>query len=96
MSVGIITNKGTLDLQAGTLAQQIGIWARSATNLNQYLLAATEADLEALGYSTADVALLKSASGDMAKLAQIFEGAAEQTPAYDFRTFTARIAGLQL
>jgi hypothetical protein len=96
MSVGIVTNKATLDLQSGTLAQQIQLWARSATNLNNFLLGQLEADLEALGYTADDVALLKSASGDMAKLAQVFEGAVEQTPAYDFRTFVGRISGLQL
>lgn len=96
MSVGIVTSKTTIDQQSGILAQQLGIWARSATNLENFIATQTEADLEALGYTTDDVALLKSACGDMAKLAQIYEGAAEQTPAYDFRTFTGRIAGLQL
>lgn len=96
MSVGNVTTKVSLDQQSGALAQQIMVWARSATNLQTYLAAAVDTDLEGLGYSPDDVALLKSSSTDMAKLAQIFEGAATQTPAYDFRTFVARIAGLQL
>lgn len=96
MSVGYTTTKATLDAQSGTLAQQIATWSRSAMNLQNYLLAATEADLIALGYTTDDVALLKSAGTDMAKLAQVYYGEMEQTPAYDFRTFTMRIAGLQV
>ena len=96
MSVGFTTTKGTLDTQSGSLAQQIGLWARSAANLQTYLLATPDSDLELLGYTPDDVALLKSGAADMAKLAQIYAGQAEQTPAYDFRTFTARIAGLQI
>ena len=97
MPVGIVTTKPTIDLQAGQLAQQIAIWARTATNLHDYLLSLTSTDLVALGYDAEhDVPLLMSATGDMAKLAQIYIGAIEQTPAYDFRTFTLRIAGLQV
>lgn len=96
MSVGFTTTKSSLDQQSGLLAQQIIQWADTAINLQRYLAAAPDADLEALGYSPEDVALLKSASNDMNKLAEVFRGEAEQTPAYDFRTFTARIAGLQL
>lgn len=96
MSVGIAVSKGSIDAQSGSLAQGIAQWAESATSLQGYLVAAPDADLEALGYTPEDVALLKSAATDMAKLAQVFYGAVEQTPAYDFRTFTKRLAGLQL
>jgi hypothetical protein len=97
MSVGNITTKATLDMQIGQLSQQIQTWTRNATNLNNYLLTLTEADLVALGYdATTDVPLLKSASGDMGKLASVFYGEAEQTPAYDFRTFVARVGGFQI
>lgn len=96
MSVGYTTTKVSIDTQSGTLAQQLAVWARSATNLEGYLSTLTETDLELLGYTADDVALLKSAAGDMAKLAAIYRGETDQTPAYDFRTFTLRIAGLQV
>lgn len=96
MSVGFATSKATIDQQCGLLASQILQWADNAINFNAYLVAAPDADLEALGYTPEDVALLKSAGGDMAKLAQVFRGAVEQTPPYDFRTFVARTAGLQV
>ena len=96
MSVGFVTTKATLDQQSGLLATQIMQWADAAHNFNQYLVAAPDADLEGLGYTADDVALLKSAGHDMAQLALVFTGAAAQTPAYDFRTFVARIAGLQV
>jgi hypothetical protein len=96
VSVGFTTTKLTLDAQSGQLAQNLALFARSATNLEMYLTAVPDADLESLGYTADDVALLKSAAADMAKLAAIYRGEVEQTPAYDFRTFTLRIAGLQL
>lgn len=96
MSVGIVTTKNTFDIASGQLAKQIAEWARSATDLDQYLDTLTDADLEALGYTADDVALLKSAAGDMATLAAIYRGEQAQAPAYDFRTFTLRIAGLQV
>lgn len=96
MAVGISTNKMTLDSQSGMLAQQIQTWSRSATSLEGYLAGATEADLIALGYTSDDVALLKSAVHDMAQLASIFFGETTQDPAYDFRTFVARIGGIVL
>ena len=96
MSVGFVTTKQSLDQQSGMLSQNIMQWSRGATNLQSYLAAIPDTDLEALGYTADDVALLKSAANDMGKLAQVFRGEAEQTPPYDFRTFTSRIAGLQL
>lgn len=96
MSVGLPVTKLDLDQTSGNLSRQIHGWAQTATNLYTTLAATPDADLEALGYQPEDVALLKSAAGDMNKLAQVFRGEAEQTPAYDFRTFTSRLAGLML
>lgn len=96
MSVGFTTSKGSLDQASGLLAHNIMMWSRQATDLQTYLAAVPDADLEGLGYTPEDVALLKSAVNDMGKLAQVFFGQAEQTPAYDFRTFVGRIAGFQL
>jgi hypothetical protein len=96
MSVGYQVSKSELDQNSGTLARQINGWAESAVSLQSYLAGAPDADLEALGYTPEEVALLKSAVTDMNKLAQVFLGATEQTPAYDFRTFINRLGGLML
>lgn len=94
MSVGFTVNKGSLDQRSGSLANNIMQWSAQALDLQNHLNTLLEADLEAMGYTPEDVALLKSASNDMAKLAAVFYGQVEQTPAYDFRTFVGRIAGL--
>lgn len=97
MPVGIVTTKSTIDGQVGMAAQQIANWARTVTNLHDYLLTMTPTDLAALGYDPEhDVPLLMSAVGDMDKLAKIYRGEVEQTPAYNFQTFILRVAGLQV
>lgn len=96
MSVGFVTDKGTIDRQIGSISGNLFLWARQATDLQTYLAAIPDTDLETLGYTPEDVALLKSAANDMGKLAQVFRGEVDQTPAYDFRTFTGRVAGLQI
>lgn len=97
MSVGIPVTKTDIDNNAGSLARQISMWAESITKFQEeYLAGATDEALEALGYTADDVALLKSAMNDLYKLAQVYYGKAEQTPAYDFRTFASRLVGIQL
>lgn len=96
MSVGIVTTKGTIDATSGMLAQQIAMWTRQVTNLQDFLVATPDVDLQAMGYTPEDVALLKSAAGDMNKLAQIYYGEIALPEAYAFETFILRIAGLQV
>jgi alpha-D-ribose 1-methylphosphonate 5-phosphate C-P lyase len=96
MSVGIQVTKGQIDNDSSMLARQIDAWAESVTSMQAYLVATPDADLIAMGYTVEDVALLKSAIGDLAHLAQVYYGADEQTPAYDFRTFAKRLMGLNV
>ena len=94
MTVGFPINKGSLDGRSGSLANGIMQWAAQALDLQNHLNSLPEPDLVEMGYTTDEVALLKSASTDMAHLAAVFYGQAEQTPPYDFRVFVSRIAGL--
>ena len=97
MSVGFATNKQDVDSKSGSICRMIAMWADETVKFQESFLAgATEADLEALGYTPEDVALLKSAIGDMYKLAQVYMGTTDQTPAYDFRTFAKRLTGVTL
>lgn len=97
MSVGIPVGKFDVDNTSGTLARQISSWAEGVIKFQEeYLAGATQEQLEALGYTADEVALLKSAISDLYKLAQVYYGEAEQTPAYDFRTFASRLVGIQI
>ena len=94
MSVGIVVSKSDYDTHSGTLARQINEWAADALNLSSNVSTMADADLQNLGYTPDEVTLLRTCVADMAKLAQVYLGELELTPAYDFRTFLNRISGL--
>lgn len=94
MSVGIVVSKADYDTNSGTLARQISEWAQDATNLSSNLLTLSDPELINLGYTQDDVTLLRTCVADMFKLAEVYYGHAEQTPAYDYRSFLNRISGL--
>lgn len=97
MSVGFATNKNDVDSKSGSICRMIAQWSDETVKFQEgFLAGATEEQLVALGYTTEDVALLKSAIGDMYKLTQIYRGMVDQTPAYDFRTFAKRLTGVSL
>lgn len=96
MSVGIGVTKAQIDQDSGVLARQIDAWAESVGNMQLYLAAAPDADLIELGYTSDDVALLKSAITDLDKLARVYLGQTDSTPAYDYRTFAKRLMGLNV
>jgi len=94
VSVGKVVTKADYDSKSGDLAQQINQWAEAAANLASNVGTMTDPDLVNLGYTPDDVTLLRTCVGDMHKLAQVYLGEIDQTPAYDFRTFLNRISGL--
>jgi hypothetical protein len=94
MAVGFQITKPDLDTNIGSISRMINQWAEDITRYKATLDGMGEADLEALGYTANDVALLKSAVNDLGNLALIYYGQKDQTPAYDFRTFSLRLAGL--
>lgn len=96
MAVGYQTTKFDIDQASGNLSRQIATWAESSVRLFETINATPDPDLIDLGYGQSDVNLLRSAVNDMHKLAQVYLGQAEQTPAYDFRVFMNRLKGLTL
>ena len=91
-------NRGSTDMLAGTLAQQIQVWCLNVANFNTWLSAQTDEVLTAppFGYTEEDVALLKSATTDELTLSQIFLGEQELTPARDLSVFVKQLAGIRL
>jgi hypothetical protein len=93
MAVGLVVTKEVLDAAAGRIAKTLNETLGEAAALKAYLDAKTVPDLEALGYSAAEAAVLKSGAGDMDSLRRVYEGAAA-TGQYDFRVFVRQLWGL--
>lgn len=96
MTVGYAVDKPSLDFQAGQLARQIDQWATAVLKVQAYLAATPDATLEgaAFGYTTGEVALLKSAFTDLSLLAQIYQGSATLAQARNLGEFSLQLAGL--
>jgi hypothetical protein len=95
-TVGIPVDKFAVDSAAGNLARAIEQWYPGVQKMQQYLLAAPEADLEAppFNYSPENIAVLKSAFNDLSLLVEIYLGTATLDTARDLGTFSRRLAGL--
>ena len=94
MSVGLPATKQELDTRSGDIARQFQRSFGDVATLQQYLLATSEADLVALGYTSGEVASLKTAFTDLMQLADIWTGHAPLPEAKDFRTFVSRLWGV--
>src|SRR5262245_12844863 len=92
MAAGLNANltKATIDATLGDATQALNIAFLNVGNAAAFLAPAQDADLVALGYTPEDVAVLRSAMADLDRLRTVYEGLAEATPAYDFRTFAQR------
>ena len=93
MSVGLPATKPDIDVQAGSIALRLRDVMRDIASLQTYFAATPDADLIALGYTSGEVAIVKSASSDMNQLRTIYEGAATLGSAKDFRTFAKLLIG---
>jgi|SRR5215510_9071561 len=95
MSAGLNASltKASIDVTIGEAAQALNIAFINVGNAAAFLAPAQDADLVALGYTPADVAVLRSAMADLDRLRRVYEGLAEATPAYDFRTFAKQLYG---
>lgn len=95
-NVGNPVTKFSVDSTSGNLSRGVELWSAQVLEFKAWLDAMPDADLEAppFGYSSDDVALLKSAFNDLSQLANAYKGLAEITPARDLGVFSRRLAGL--
>ena len=98
MSVGYAVDKGQVDSISGQVSRQIEAWAPDALKFKSWLDATPDETLTLppFGYTTDEVALLKSAFTDLALLAEIYRGNEILPEARDLGTFSRRLAGLFL
>ncbi len=94
MSVGFPVNKQIIDQTAGGLVDRLHKTFDGIESLKAWLDAHTDAEVEAYGYTTEDVAVLKSAITDLDKLRRIAAGVETQANVSDFFFWAARLTGL--
>jgi hypothetical protein len=94
MSVGLPVTKTEIDQRAGDLARSFQRAFDDVAVMKTYLDATVDAELVALGYTSEEVATLKTAFTDLTQLGTIWIGAAALPTAQDFRTFVRRLWGV--
>jgi hypothetical protein len=96
MAVGFPKARADVDQQAGSLAVSLRNTFDAIDQFKLFLDSTPDAELEAApyNYTPGDVAVLKSAYNDLAKLGGIYRGTGTQAQAYDFRTFAHQLTGV--
>ncbi len=94
MSVGLPVTKTEIDLRSGDIARQFQRSFEDVITMQQYLAARPEADLIALGYTSSEVAILKTSFTDLLELGNIWTGAAALPAPKDFRVFVQQLWGV--
>lgn len=95
MTVGLPANKADLDNVAGSTARSLFNVLSNVQQIKGWLDTKTTGDLEGMGYTANEAAVLKSAYADLAELASVFNnGTPAHTTAYDFRTFSKQLIGI--
>lgn len=95
MSAGLNANltKQSVDQTVGDATQQLNIAFDNIASTKVFVDVAQDADLEALGYTAADVATIRSALADLDQLGRIYRGIEALADPKDFTTFAKRLFG---
>ena len=96
MAVGYPQGRADIDQRAGTLTASLRNLFDEIDRFETFLLATPDVDLEApaIGYTSQEVAVLKSAFGDLSQLGRIYRGQEDLDTAKDFRTFAKLLTGV--
>lgn len=91
---GARLSKDLIDDTLGAAARNLNVALHRVARLHHdFLQPIADQDLIDMGYSSGEVATLKSAFGDLNLLFEIYQGAQPQAEVKDFRTFAKRIWG---
>lgn len=93
MSIGNSVSKGELDQQIGDIALGLRRDFRKAQEMRHYLLITPDATLTGIGYTAAEVAIIKSAFADADTIVQAATGAGTITPASNLMVNLDQLAG---
>ena len=94
MQAGLTQSKAEINQTAGMRARNLRDALADVRQFKDDLDATTEQTLLDLGFTAEEVATLRSAYTDLAKLEAIFRGADTQAVAADMRVFPRRIWGI--
>lgn len=94
MAVGYARTKVEVDQRAGQLSINLRNLFTEIKRFGELLSLATDQYFLDMGYTQADVTLLKNAYTDLYRLARVYEGAQTQGTAYDFRTHSQHLMGV--
>lgn len=94
MSVGLSVTKTEIDARSGDLARVFQRAFGDVGTLKGYLDQTPNPDLVALGYTDQEVAVLKTAIGDLWQLATIWTGESALADPKDFRAFVRQLWGV--
>lgn len=95
MSVGLPVDKVKLDDRTGSLVWQLRETLTQCQNMKAWLDARSDAELTALGYTAADITLLRASFTDLDNLRKVARGLAAQPGANDFFFNAGKLTGLQ-
>jgi hypothetical protein len=94
MGVGFPVDKGTLDQRVGSLAWQLRATFEQIQLVKGFLDAQSDAALTALGYSAADITLLRASYTDLDNLRKVALGL-QATGASNFFFNAGKLTGVQ-
>lgn len=94
MSLGYAVSKNDVDSKAAQLALTLRTNFDGIRHFKIWLDTKTDPELVALGYTGGEVTILRSATGDMDQLRQIYEGLVNLSAAKDFRAFAKLLTGV--
>ena len=92
---GFAKDQADIDFRAGSLAVSLRNTFAEIERFKQFLDATPDQELEDLGYTSQEVAVLKSAFTDMNKLALIYNGDDIQAAPNDFGFWARQLMGVQ-
>jgi hypothetical protein len=95
MSVGYPTDKGTVDQRVASIAWQLRSTFDQIAIIKAWLDARTDPELSAIGYSAADITLVRAAYTDLDNLRKVATGQATQPATSDFFFNAKKLLGLQ-
>lgn len=97
MSLGLSQQKPDIDTKAGQLALTLRTTLDGIASFAAWLATITDDDLSLLGYQTGEIAILRSAYGDLADLAAVAAGgeSAHLTGTYTYLQFAKLLTGCQ-
>lgn len=93
MAVGYSIGKGDIDLMLGTVAINTRDMLNRGAQVTACLANLTDIQLQNMGYTTAEVTLVRNVATDITSLEQIIQGQAALATARDFQANLKQLYG---